>query len=156
MHGSLDAETADLVQALPMLALALLQVIFLVRHAEKMDNSRDAALSAAGEARARALAEKLGDAGVTAIFATQFQRTQQTAAPLARKLREKVQVHDADDTAGLVELLRAQQRPLVVGHANTLPEIAKAFGVNLDIADDDYGGLYLIIPSQKLLIRLRQ
>src|SRR6185312_14287059 len=105
----------------------LLQVLFLVRHAEKVDNSRDAALSAAGEARAKALAVKLGDAGITAIFASQMRRTQQTAAPLADKLHLPVQVHQAEDTAGLVELLRKQDRALVAGHSDTLPEIAKAF-----------------------------
>ena len=139
-----------------MILLALLQVLFLVRHAEKVDNSRDAALSAAGEARAHALAEKLGDAGITAIFATQLQRTQQTAAPLADKLHLKVQVHEAKDTPGLVKLLEAQDRALVVGHSDTLPEIAKAFGFTIQIADDDFSELYIILPAQKQLIRLHQ
>ena len=136
--------------------LALLQVLFLVRHAEKVDNSRDAALSAAGEARARALAQKLGDAGITAIFATQYQRTQKTAAPLAARLKLPVQTHAADDTAGLVELLRKQDRALVVGHSNTLPEIARAFGVTIEVPDEEYDGFYVILPAERLLVRLHQ
>jgi broad specificity phosphatase PhoE len=136
--------------------LALLQVIFLVRHAEKVDNSRDAALSVAGEARARALVDKLRDAGITAIFATQYQRTQKTAAPVAGKLGLEVQVHAADDTAGLVEILRKQERALVVGHSNTLPEIAKAFGVTLEVPDEEFDGLYVLLPAERLLVRLHQ
>lgn len=137
--------------------IAVLQVLFLVRHAEKADNSRDAALSAAGEARAQALAVKLRDAGITAIFTTQFKRTQQTAAPLARALRVKPSVHPADDTAGLVKLLRQQDRALVVGHANTLAEIAEAFGVKLaEPAEGDYDFLFVLVPSERLLVRLHQ
>lgn len=138
------------------LLLAMLQVLFLVRHAEKVDNSRDAALSAAGEARAHALAEKLRDAGITAIFATQYQRTQKTAAPVAARLKLRVQVHDADDTAGLVEQLRKEKRALVVGHSNTLPGIARAFGVTFDVPDEEYDGLYVVVPAQRLLVRLHQ
>ena len=136
--------------------LALLQVLFLVRHAEKVDNSRDAALSQAGEARALALADKLRDAGITAIFATGFQRTQKTAAPLAEKLHVKLQVHAADDTAGLVALLKKEERALVVGHSNTLPEIAKAFGVKLEVPDDEFDGLFVLLPAERLLVRLHR
>ena len=136
--------------------LAMLQVLFLVRHAEKVDNSRNALLSPAGEARAHALAEKLREAGITAIFATEVQRTQQTAAPVAARLKLPVQVHKADDTAGLVELLKKQDRALVVGHSNTLPEIAKAFGVTLEVPDEEFDGLYVVFPAGRLLVRLHQ
>ena len=131
------------------------QMVFLVRHAEKVDNSRDAALSAAGEARARGLADKLQDAGITAIFTSEFQRTKNTAAPLAAKLKIEPLVHKADDTPGLVALLRKQDRALVVGHSNTLPEIAQAYGVKLEIRDDEYDSIFLLIPGDKpRLVRL--
>ncbi len=137
--------------------LAALQVLFLVRHAEKADNSRDTALSAKGEARAHALAEKLRDAGITAIFTTEYKRTQQTAAPLAEALHVRTIVHKADDTAGLVKLLQQQERALVVGHANTLSEIASALGVELpEPGEGEYDGLYVIVPAQRLLVRLHQ
>ena len=60
--------------------------VVLVRHAEKVDESADAALSAAGLARAAALGAALEHAGVRAIFVTQFQRTRGTAEPLATRL----------------------------------------------------------------------
>ncbi len=133
------------------------QMLFLVRHAEKVDNSRDAPLSAQGEARAKALADKLRDAGITAIFTTEFQRTKQTAAPLAEKIGVKVQVHPADDTAGLVKLLRNQKRALVVGHGNTLPEIAAAYGFpKLTIGDDEWDALYVLVPRTRALVHLHQ
>ena len=133
------------------------QMLFLVRHAEKVDNSRDAALSAAGEARARALADKLRDAGITAIFTTELQRTKQTAAPLAEKIHVAAQVHPADDTAGLVKLLHKEKRVLVVGHGNTLPEIAAAYGFpSLAIADDEWDALYVLVPRTRTLVHLHQ
>src|SRR4051812_14663267 len=58
--------------------------LFLVRHAEKAsDGGNDPGLSAAGQQRAQALARMLKDAGIAAIFTTEFKRTQATAAPLA-------------------------------------------------------------------------
>ena len=89
----------------------------------------DPALSPRGEARARALAALLRDAGVTAVWATELRRTQLTAQPLAKARQLPVRVHAAGDSAGLVEEIRKQQprgRVLVVGHSNTLPEIAAA------------------------------
>ena len=61
--------------------------VLLVRHAEKAaGGSDDPPLSPAGEARARVLAHVAGSAGVSAIYHTQYKRTQQTVAPLAAKL----------------------------------------------------------------------
>lgn len=132
------------------------EVLFLVRHAEKVDSSKDAALSAAGRARAKALAVRLRDAGIDAVFTTELQRTRATAQPLAEALKTVPQVHPANDTAGLVALLRKERRALVVGHSNTLPEIARAYGVELSIADDEYDALLVLVPASKTLVRLHQ
>src|SRR5690606_22627139 len=71
--------------------------ILVVRHAERADagaGERDPALSQAGSARAHALAEVAADAGVTAILATQYRRTRQTAEPLAERLGLPIGVVD--------------------------------------------------------------
>src|SRR5258707_6826275 len=62
--------------------------VILVRHAEKIidPNNPDVDLSPAGQARAQELARIFGDAGIKTIYATQYQRTQQTVRPLADKL----------------------------------------------------------------------
>lgn len=47
-------------------------------------------------------------------------------------------------------------RALVVGDSKTLPEIARAYGVELSVADDEYDALVVLVPASKALIRLRQ
>ena len=78
------------------------KAVILVRHAEKVDESEDPLLSAAGKARARALARSLRTAGVKAVYVTQYKRTGLTAAPLAAAAGLKpITVHaDARPGAG--------------------------------------------------------
>src|SRR3989454_12480696 len=62
--------------------------VILIRHAEKVidPNNADPDLSPAGQTRAQELVRMFGDAGINAIYATQYKRTQQTVKPLADKL----------------------------------------------------------------------
>ncbi|HSJ23289.1 MAG TPA: phosphoglycerate mutase family protein [Longimicrobiales bacterium] len=134
--------------AVPALAQDL--TVVLVRHAEKVDDSRDPALSEAGHRRAEALADILADAGVSAIYTTQFQRTVQTAAPLAQRLGVAAQVvpasggtHAADVAARVRE--HREGTVVVVGHSNTVPDIiATLGGPVLTIGDDEYDHLFIL------------
>ena len=140
--------------------------IFLVRHAERADTAgggppmmaADPSLSDAGRQRAESLATVLKDSGITAIYATEFKRTQETAAPLAKALGIAVTTVPAKDTAGLVEKLRgAAGNVLVVGHSNTVPEIVKALGVAspVKIEDAEYDNLLIVTSGTRPhLIRL--
>jgi broad specificity phosphatase PhoE len=132
--------------------------IFVVRHAEKADATKDPDLSEAGRARAEALAKTLRDANVTAIYATEFKRTQQTAAPLAKVLGITVTILPAKDNAALIAKLRASTgNALVVGHGDTIPDLIKALGISdpINIAENDYDNLFAVVLDQKPhLIRL--
>jgi broad specificity phosphatase PhoE len=146
------------------LASALLSIataqstIFIVRHAEKADASKDPDLSEAGRARAEALATTLRDANINSIYATEFKRTQQTAAPLAKALGITVTVLPLQDSAALIAKLRALNgNALVVGHGNTIPDLLKALGISepINIADNDYDNLFALVLDEKpRLIRL--
>jgi hypothetical protein len=58
------------------------QRVFLVRHAERFNDLReDPPLTAVGKERAKALADTLRDAGVTAIITSQWIRVKDTAQP---------------------------------------------------------------------------
>jgi len=132
--------------------------IFIVRHAEKADATKDPDLSEAGRARAEALAKTLRDANVTAIYATEFKRTQQTAAPLAKVLGITVTTLPAKHNAALMAKLRASNGSvLVVGHGDTIPDLIKALGISdpINIAENDYDNLFAVELDQKPhLIRL--
>lgn len=133
--------------------------VFLVRHAEKAvpgdaefnpQDPADPPLNAAGRARAEALARTLEEAGVTAIFASEFARTQQTVAPLAARVGLEVTVHPAGDTAGLAELVATAHVGAVVvisGHSNTVPALVEALGagaVNPIEEAWEYDNLYVV------------
>ena len=134
--------------------------VFLARHAEKAQSGdpKDPDLSEAGRARATALATVLKDAGITAVYATEFKRTQETAEPLARALGLTTVIVPGKDTQALAARLKqAQGNALVVGHSDTVPEILKALGVAAppSIADADYDNLFVLILSQPVqLLRL--
>ncbi|MEP6741635.1 MAG: phosphoglycerate mutase family protein [bacterium] len=125
--------------------------IILVRHAEKNidPSNKDPDLSADGQARAQELARMFGDAGIKAIYATQYKRTQQTVRPLADKLGLAPTSVDAKNTAELVRQIRAQHNGEVVfvaGHNNSVPEIIAALGgPQLPIIPEtEYDNLYIV------------
>lgn len=152
------------------LALAQGPIIFVTRHAERATPAtpmpthsvdlgivaakaaNDSELSLAGYARAQILATMLRDANVTAIYTTEYKRTQETAAPLARSIGLQTTIVPAKETAELIaKLKKAQGNVLVVGHSNTVPEIIKALGVNaqVTITDSDYDNLFVLIGASK-------
>jgi phosphohistidine phosphatase SixA len=128
-------------------------VVVIVRHAEKAANDvNDPDLSSAGRARAEALARILKDSGITAIFSTEFKRTQETAAPTARSTHVTPTVVAAKDTAALVARLhQLNGNALVVGHDATIPNIVKALGINssINIPGTDYSELLIVILGDK-------
>jgi len=147
------------------------RVIFVVRHAERAATddpnagtrmmADDPPLAPAGKARAARLATMLAPAGIQEIYTTEFQRTRQTAAPLADKLKIKPVMAPAKDPAPLITQLRkGKGNVLVVGHSNTIPDLLRKLGVKEDvrIGDDQYDDVFLVIPrvgKPATLIRLK-
>jgi phosphohistidine phosphatase SixA len=87
--------------------------VFLVRHTEREWEGEDPPLTAAGEARAQALAATLRDAGVTAIITTQWQRTRDIARPLAKLLQitpEVIPVYEGKSLENIREVAAAVRR----------------------------------------------
>jgi broad specificity phosphatase PhoE len=117
-------------------ALALPELVILVRHAERAaEPAGDPTLTPDGEQRAQALAEALAGLRVNAIVTTQFRRTRDTAAPLARALGLQPEVVDvrrggaAEHVRAVADAVRAQRGTvLVVGHSNTVTAVLAALG----------------------------
>lgn len=139
------------------------KAVILVRHAEKLDESTDPPLSKVGESRSHLLAKFLKDAGITAIYTSEYQRTIKTAGPLADSLKIKPVNIPAVDSEGLFNRIRTQNRNdivLVVGHNNTVPALLKLFGysVEITIPSDEYDNLFVLVPKetgQPTVLRMR-
>ena len=148
------------------------QVIYVVRHAERADSApaagqamtapaTDPHLSVEGHARAARLATMLRSSDISQILATEYQRTRQTAAPLAKALNLEVTTAPAREAAALLARIReAKGNVLVVGHSNTVPELLKTLGVKdaIAIPDSEYDNLFIVTrpaTGEPILVRLR-
>ena len=125
--------------------------LILVRHAEKIvdPNNSDPDLSPAGQTRAQELVRILGDAGIKAIYATQYKRTQETAQPLAAKLGLPVNQVNSKSTGELLTRIRSENRGqtiFIAGHYDTVPEIITALGgpTYPPIPESEYDDLYIV------------
>ncbi len=120
--------------------------IYLVRHAEKQaDGTKNPHLTKQGSHRAELLAEQLQDKGITAIYSTDYHRTQQTAKPLAKKLGIDVSIYDPRKLQEFANRLKTSKANiLVVGHSNTTPALSYYLGGDTfgDIDESEYDRLY--------------
>lgn len=132
--------------------------VILVRHAEKAAPSGDPGLTAAGEARAQALADALQYFHLDGVVVTQYRRTQATAAPAAAArglvpvvvpAGSGVATH-ADSVAAAVRRFPPHSAVLVVGHSNTLGPIIAALGgpATSDLCDAEYATLFVLTTSE--------
>src|SRR5215468_862619 len=129
----------------------------LVRHADRATSpADDPPLTAAGMKRAEDLAAALHDTKFSAVIATDFIRTRDTARPVASALGivpetvpRKGQPADQHIKAieGAVHR-HAGGAVLVVNHSDTLPAIIAALGGPriVPICDSIYDDLFMLVP----------
>lgn len=123
--------------------------IFLVRHGEKSTYpSNDPYLTAAGKARAQALAATLSKESIQAIYSTNTNRTRETATPLSLKRGLALQIYATDTASSMMKhLLASKKNTLIVGHSNTLLPLIRSLGLTsslTEIADFEYDHLFII------------
>ncbi|MEJ2128845.1 MAG: phosphoglycerate mutase family protein [Woeseiaceae bacterium] len=143
--------------------------IIFVRHAEKAaEPADDPGLSEAGKRRVAELTRQLVDAdvvaGIDAIYATPYRRTQETAQPLADALDLPINTYDGSDTEEVLETILKNHKGkiiLVVGHSNTVPVLIANLGASKKVPpihESEYDNIYIIsIPwfGKTKTIRLR-
>jgi broad specificity phosphatase PhoE len=127
-----------------------------VRHADTdvAMATDDPSLNARGRQRAELLADFMQDidvvSGVNAIYASPARRTQETAAPLAKRLNLEVQIADHHDIGGFmrrVEREHGGEIVLIVSHKDTIaPLIDELHGSKRlpPFGDDDYNEVYIV------------
>ena len=120
--------------------------VYIVRHAEKVNETDTTNLNPAGYRRAAVLADTLAMKGIDSIFTTPYRRTRQTAQPLATKLGIPLVDYPAKPTEAIVKRVShiRNKTVLVVGHSNTILEIARGLGAKpamLTIESGDFDNL---------------
>ena len=125
--------------------------VILVRHAEKKiePENPDPDLAPEGFERAQEIARVFGGAGINAIYATQYKRTQQTVKPLSDLTGVPVTVLNSKETDELVKRLQTTHRGqtvFIAGHNNSVPAIASALsGENFPvIPESEYDNLFIV------------
>ena len=143
-------------------------IVLVIRHAERNDGAPACtpatiymranpplALDTAGESpRAKALAHVAGEAGLAAIYAGEFCRTQQTVQPLATQIGLAVTVVNQFAVDGSVNVddvvtqIKSHKGKvvLVAGHTNTVPVIIDKLGGGTitAIPEDDFDNMYVV------------
>ncbi|HKU93292.1 MAG TPA: phosphoglycerate mutase family protein [Sphingomicrobium sp.] len=122
--------------------------VYVMRHLQKAEGA-DPPLSAEGAANAQALATRLANSGIKAIFATSTARAMQTGEPLAKALGLAVTTYDPRDPAALVKAASTVDGAvLIVGHSNTVPDIVARFGgTPVPLGEQDYGTVFVVKPG---------
>ncbi len=124
--------------------------IILVRHAEKMKDTKDPGLTDAGMERAENLKNILSTISIDHIFSTDYLRAQLTVAPTATSKSLKIESYDPKEMRILGQLLLDEYRGktvLVSGHSNTTPNLLNFLmkeNVVTFIDELDYDNLFVV------------
>ena len=125
--------------------------VILVRHAEKKiePENEDPDLTPEGFERAQEIARVFSGAGINAIYATQYKRTQQTVKPLSDRTGVPVTLLGSKQSDELVKRIQTTLRGqtiFVAGHSNSVPAIASALSGEKfsDIPESEYDNLFVV------------
>jgi len=139
------------------------KAVYLFRHAEKqiIKGEDNPELTRAGFSRSNALAKAMADITPGLIYSSEYTRTQQTVAPLAKQWGSDIIIQTAKDPEAQVEaaLSKCNKHVIIAGHSNTIPNLISLFGVMEEIAieDNQYGDLFIIEwENAKPKLRVKQ
>ncbi|MHC4942881.1 MAG: histidine phosphatase family protein [Planctomycetota bacterium] len=127
--------------------------LILVRHAEKAVGEGDVPLTKRGEERAERLAALLAQAGVTAIYSTEWLRNQMTAKPISDRTGIPVTTfpvgpdaaeHARAMAAKLRSGVHADETVLCVEHSNTIAPILAELGAEGFEGKAEYPHIFIV------------
>jgi 2,3-bisphosphoglycerate-dependent phosphoglycerate mutase len=123
--------------------------IILVRHAEKADDgTKNPPLSPAGTQRATKLNTLLADVKIDSLYATPYKRSEQTLETIATTRNLKIVNYNPSDKLFSEKLLQYKGKTmLVVGHSNTIPELANMLmqsTIYKQLAETEFGKIWIL------------
>ena len=132
--------------------------IYVMRHLNTQAGVSDPNLTGEGQRVASLLANWFKRGKPAVIYVSNTKRAQQTAAPLARKLKIKPTIYNPKNTAALIAAVSGEARTvLVVGHSNTLPDIIEGLGGHRPepLIHEDFGDIWRIDGRSRETQRLK-
>lgn len=121
---------------------------YFIRHAEKVDNSKNPDLSEMGLERAKLWNEIFAEINLDAIYSTDFKRTVETVTPIANS--KKVTIINYNPKTLDIESFKKNtlgKKVLVVGHSNTIPNLVNQIinkKIYNEMDDVTFGNLYIV------------
>jgi broad specificity phosphatase PhoE len=152
-----------LLGALPLMAQDAGRTVVVVRHAEKGAEGTDPSLTPAGVGRAEALSRALQDVKVSALFATEYKRTQETVRALEQRLGVGMTVVPAravDSLVARIQALPPGAAAVVASHSNLVHVIVQRLsGVTIpELTEADYDRMAVVTmtgPGKGTVLVLR-
>jgi broad specificity phosphatase PhoE len=124
---------------------------YFIRHAEKVDASKNPDLSTVGFERARLYDNIFAEIKFDAIYSTDYKRTLQTVTPIAATQKIAIKLYEPKTLS--IESFKKEnvgKKVLIVGHSNSIPNFVNQIineKIYSDIADATYGNLYIVVVS---------
>lgn len=122
--------------------------IFLIRHAEKQDDTKNTDLSAEGFERAENWKKYFENTHIDAFYSSGFQRARHTCQPMAFSRDKNITIYKNHlmDLKKIIAKNRGKT-VLIVGHSNRIPTfINSLLGEEKypEILESEFGNLYII------------
>ena len=122
--------------------------LFLIRHAEKLDDTKNTTLSAEGFERAEFWKNYFKDTKIDSFYSSGFQRARRTCQPMAFERDQQVNIYKNHqmDLKKIIEKNKGKTI-LIVGHSNRIPTfINTLLGQEKypEITEPEFGNLYII------------
>ncbi len=124
---------------------------FFIRHAEKDlsdPSNRNPDLTNQGKARSMNWAKMLAETKIDLVFSTDYNRTRQTAMPIAEDQNQEITFYNPRDLYNEnFKQITKGKTSVIVGHSNTTPYfVNKVLGYDKYSAIDEkvYGKLYIV------------
>ena len=122
--------------------------VFLVRHAERLNDSDTTSISEVGIERAKDLAHAVSVAGIQRIYVSEKARTLQTAFPASSQLGVMSAAITANEINRYADSVKAHrgENILIVGHSDTVPLIIGKLGVSPPptIGGSEFDNLFVV------------
>jgi broad specificity phosphatase PhoE len=132
--------------------------IYVMRHLHTPAGVSDPDLTDEGKKYAAAVSHSFQRDPPDVIYVSSTKRAQQTAAPLAERLKLTPKIYDPRDTPGLIASVSAESGTvLIVGHSNTVPDIVQKLGGQRpdDLSHEDFGDIWHIAGPEKITTQAR-